>query len=48
MEHWGIYLAYAWMGTIILGVVDAVQAVRKGPQVEPQPRGAHSRDKGDA
>jgi hypothetical protein len=37
MEHWGIYIAFAWLGTIILGVVDAVQAIRKGPQTQPQP-----------
>jgi hypothetical protein len=37
MEHWGIYLAYGWMATIVLGVVDAVQAIRKGPQLQPEP-----------
>ena len=41
MEHWGIYLAYAWMGTIILGLVDAVRAIRKGPQPQAQPLGPH-------
>ncbi len=41
MEHWGIYIAYAWMGTIILGLVDAVRAIRKGPQPEAQPLGPH-------
>jgi hypothetical protein len=35
MEHWGIYVAYGWLATIILGVVDAVQAIRKGPQLQP-------------
>lgn len=35
MEHWGIYLAYGWLATIVLGVVDAVQAIRKGPQLQP-------------
>jgi hypothetical protein len=35
MEHWGIYLAYGWLATIILGVADAVQAIRKGPQLQP-------------
>lgn len=39
MEHWGIYLAYAWVGTIILGVTDAVQAIRKGPQPQPSEPG---------
>jgi hypothetical protein len=48
MERWGIYLAYAWLATIILGVVDAVQAVRRGPQPQPQPSEAHSRNKVDA
>jgi hypothetical protein len=37
MEHWGIYLAYGWMATIVLGVVDAVRAIRKGPQRLPAP-----------
>jgi len=32
MEHWGIYIAYAWLATIIWAFVDAVQAIRKGPQ----------------
>jgi hypothetical protein len=41
MEHWGIYLAYAWMGTIILGLVDAVRAIRKGPQPQAQPLRLH-------
>jgi hypothetical protein len=35
MEHWGIYLAYGWLATIVLGVVDAVRAIRKGPQLQP-------------
>ena len=34
MEHWGIYLAYGWLATIVLGVVDAVRAIRKGPQLQ--------------
>ena len=37
MKHWVIYIAFAWLGTIILGGVDAVRAVRKGPQPQPQP-----------
>ncbi len=35
MEHWGIYLAYGWLATIVLGIADAVQAIRKGPQPQP-------------
>ncbi|MGA3055873.1 MAG: hypothetical protein ABSD63_16835 [Candidatus Korobacteraceae bacterium] len=31
MEHWGIYIAYGWLATIIWAFVDAVQAIRKGP-----------------
>jgi hypothetical protein len=37
MEHWGIYVAYGWLATIILALTDAVQAIRKGPQSELQP-----------
>ena len=37
MEHWGIYVAYGWLATIILALTDAVQAIRKGPQPELQP-----------
>jgi len=36
MEHWGIYIAYAWMATIVYAFVDAVQAIRRGPQPQPQ------------
>ncbi len=35
MEHWGIYVAYGWLATIILAFTDAVQAIRKGPQPVP-------------
>jgi len=37
MEHWGIYIAYAWLATILWAFIDAVQAIRKGPQTQPQP-----------
>ncbi len=37
MEHWGIYVAYGWLATIILAFTDAVQAIRKGPQPAPEP-----------
>ena len=37
MDHWGIYVAYAWLATLILAFADAVQAIRKGPQPQPQP-----------
>ena len=35
MEHWGIYVAYAWLATIFYAFADAVQAIRKGPQLQP-------------
>ena len=35
MEHWGIYVAYAWTATIVFAIVDAVLAIRKGPQPQP-------------
>ena len=37
MYHWGIYIAYAWLATIIWALTDAVQAIRKGPHLQPQP-----------
>ncbi len=37
MEHWGIYVAYGWLATIIWAFVDAVQAIRKGPPPQLQP-----------
>jgi hypothetical protein len=37
MEQWGIYIAYAWLATIIWAFADAVQAIRKGPQPQAQP-----------
>ena len=37
MDHWGIYIAYAWLATIILAFADAVQAIRRGPQLHLQP-----------
>jgi len=45
MEHFGIYVAYAWMATIIYAFVDALQAIRKGPQLQPQPLDPPSRSK---
>ena len=27
MYHWGIYIAYAWLATIIWAFTDAVQAI---------------------
>jgi len=35
MEHWGIYVAYSWLATIVYAFADAVQAIRKGPQLQP-------------
>jgi hypothetical protein len=37
MAHWAIYVAYAWLGTIIFAFTDAVQAIREGPRPKPQP-----------
>jgi hypothetical protein len=36
MEHWGIYIAYAWLATIIWALTDAVQAIRKGRSLSPR------------
>jgi len=44
VEHWGIYIAYAWLATIMWAFIDAVQAIRKGPQPQPQPLLAESRN----
>jgi len=45
MEHWGIYVAYVWMATIVYAFADAVHAIRKGPQPQPQPLEPHSQTK---
>ena len=45
MEHWGIYIAYAWLATIVYAFGDAVQAIRKGPQTQPQPLEPHRQNK---
>ena len=37
MDHWGIYVAYGWLATIILAFTDAVEAIRKGPQPQSNP-----------
>jgi hypothetical protein len=34
MQHWGVYVAYAWMATIVYAFMDAVQAIRRGPQLQ--------------
>ena len=36
MEYWGIYFAYAWLATIMWAFIDAVQAIRNGPEPQPQ------------
>ena len=36
MEHWGIFVAYGWLATILLAFTDAVRAIRKGPQPQLQ------------
>jgi len=48
MEHWGIYVAFAWLATIFYAFADAVQAIRKGPQQQSQPLEPHSHNKLDA
>ena len=45
MERWGIYIAYAWLATIIFAFADAVLAIRKGPRPQPQPLEPHSHEK---
>lgn len=43
MEHWGIYVAYAWLATIMWAFIDAVQAIRKGTQqLQPLPAKSHN------
>ena len=42
MEQWGIYIAYAWLATIIWAFTDAVQAIRKGPQPHPSEPYTHN------
>jgi hypothetical protein len=48
MEHWGIYIAYVRLATIFYAFTDAVQAIRKGPQIQPQPLEPHSQNRLDA
>jgi hypothetical protein len=42
MEHWGIYVAYAWLATVIFAFTDAVRAIRKGPSAQPQPPASYN------
>ena len=44
MEHSGIYIAYAWLATIIWVFGDVVQAIRKGPQPQPQASEPYTRN----
>lgn len=44
MAHWAIYVAYAWLGTIIFAFTDAVQAIRQGPRPKPQPLAPYNRN----
>jgi hypothetical protein len=37
MENWGVYVAYAWLATILWALADAAQAIRKGPHAPLQP-----------
>jgi hypothetical protein len=34
MQQWGVYVAYAWLATIVYAFMDAVQAIRKGPVLQ--------------
>jgi hypothetical protein len=43
MEHWGIYIAYAWLATIVWAFADAAQAIRKGPQLQPSEPSFHKK-----
>ena len=43
MEHWGIYVAYAWMATIVYAFIDAVNAIRNRPQFQPAESQIHSK-----
>ena len=47
MEHWGIYVAFAWLATIAYAFADAVQAIRKGSLQQCQILEPHSHDKLD-
>lgn len=44
MGHWGIYIAYAWMATILWAFTDAVQAIQKRPPLRPQPAEPYTRN----
>jgi hypothetical protein len=44
MSHWGIYIAYALIATILWAFTDAVQAIQKGPQLRPQPAEPYTRN----
>jgi hypothetical protein len=46
-HHWGIYIAYAWLGTIIWAFTDAVQAIWRRPQPQPLPSVPHMIDRND-
>ena len=31
MQHWGIYVAYGWLATIVVAFTDAVKPSGRGP-----------------
>jgi hypothetical protein len=45
MKYWGIYVAFAWLATISLGVMDAALGIRKDPQLQPLRSEPTSRNK---
>jgi hypothetical protein len=48
MEQRGTFVAFEWLGTIVLSVADAVQYIRRGQQQQPQLWYPQSHNKLDA
>jgi hypothetical protein len=44
MEHWGIYIAYAWLATVVYAFTDAIRAIGKGPRAASQPPAPYNRN----
>ena len=40
MEHWGIYVAFAWLAVLVCSSAEAIYATRRAPQPQPLPVGA--------
>ena len=47
MEHWGIFVAFAWLAVLVYASSEAIYAIRRGPQPQPLPVEAHGRQKLD-